>query len=73
VPRSIEDPSLACHEANVTGFVNLPAATTDNPTALNQVYNVAVAERATLNELFRVREGLGKAMGWYLRSLSRQA
>lgn len=102
--------------------VNLLAATTEEPAALNQVYNVAVAERTTLNELFelerallmehfprvrecrpryrefregdvrhsqadiskarnllgyepthRVREGLKEAMGWYLRSLSRQA
>ena len=101
---------------------NLLAASTGNPAALNQIYNVAVAERTTLNELFelerallaghfpevrdcrpryrefregdvrhsqadiskarkllgytpthRVREGLGEAMGWYLRSLSRQA
>jgi len=101
---------------------NLLAATTENAAALNQIYNVAVAERTTLNELFelerallaghfpevrncrpryrefregdvrhsqadiskarkllgyapthRVREGLGEAMGWYLRSLSRQA
>jgi UDP-N-acetylglucosamine/UDP-N-acetyl-alpha-D-glucosaminouronate 4-epimerase len=100
---------------------NLLAATTGNPAALNQVYNVAVAERTTLNQLFelerelliehfpqvrecrphyrefregdvrhsladiskarkllgyspthRVREGLKEAMGWYLRSLSRQ-
>jgi UDP-N-acetylglucosamine 4-epimerase len=102
--------------------VNLLAATTDDPDALNQVYNVAVAERTTLNELFelerallmehfprvrecrpryrefregdvrhsqadiskarkllgyapthRVGEGLKEAMGWYIRSLSRQA
>jgi UDP-N-acetylglucosamine 4-epimerase len=101
---------------------NLLAATTEDPAALNQIYNVAVAERTTLNELFelerallrehfpqvrdwrpryrefregdvrhsqadiskarkllgytpthRVREGLEEAMGWYLRSLSRQA
>jgi UDP-N-acetylglucosamine 4-epimerase len=100
---------------------NLLAATTDNTEAMNQVYNVAVAERTTLNELFelqrallmekfprvrdcrpsyrdfregdvrhsqadiskarnllgyvpthRVREGLVEAMGWYIRSLSRQ-
>jgi len=101
---------------------NLLAATTENPAALNQVYNVAVAERTTLNELFelerallmeqfprvrecrpryrafrdgdvrhsqadiskartllgyapthRIGEGLTEAMGWYIRSLSRQA
>lgn len=31
---------------------NLLAATTDNPVAANQVYNVAVGDRTTLNELF---------------------
>jgi UDP-N-acetylglucosamine 4-epimerase len=31
---------------------NLLAATTDNPDAVNQVYNIAVGERTTLNELF---------------------
>ena len=31
---------------------NLLAATTDNPEAKNQVYNVAVGDRTTLNELF---------------------
>jgi UDP-N-acetylglucosamine 4-epimerase len=30
---------------------NLLAATTENPAALNQVYNVAVSGRTTLNEL----------------------
>jgi UDP-N-acetylglucosamine 4-epimerase len=37
---------------------NLLAATTDNPEALNQVYNVAVAERTTLNELFDLEREL---------------
>jgi UDP-N-acetylglucosamine 4-epimerase len=31
---------------------NLLAATTQNPQALNQVYNVAVGDRTTLNELY---------------------
>jgi len=31
---------------------NLLAATTDNQDAVNQVYNVAVGERTTLNQLF---------------------
>jgi UDP-N-acetylglucosamine 4-epimerase len=31
---------------------NLLAATTPDPAALNQVYNVAVGERTSLNELF---------------------
>jgi UDP-N-acetylglucosamine 4-epimerase len=37
---------------------NLLAATTENPAALNQVYNVAVAERTTLNELFELERTL---------------
>jgi UDP-N-acetylglucosamine 4-epimerase len=37
---------------------NLLAATTDNPDALNQIYNVAVAERTTLNELFELEREL---------------
>lgn len=101
---------------------NLLAALAEDAAALNQVYNVAVAERTTLNELFelerallaehypqvrecsahyrefregdvrhsqadvskarkllgyapthRVGEGLREALGWYMRSLSRQA
>lgn len=32
--------------------VNLLAATTDNPKAENQIYNVAVGDRTSLNELF---------------------
>lgn len=38
---------------------NLLAATTSNQNALNQVYNVAVGERTTLNDLYRlIRNGL---------------
>ena len=37
---------------------NLLAATTDNAEALNQIYNVAVAERTTLNELFELERAL---------------
>ena len=37
---------------------NLLAATTDNPGALNQLFNVAVAERTTLNELFGLEREL---------------
>ena len=37
---------------------NLLAATTDNEAALNQVYNVAVGDRTTLNELYRILKGL---------------
>jgi UDP-N-acetylglucosamine 4-epimerase len=42
-----------CFIANVVQ-ANLLAATTTNPGAANQVYNVAVGERTTLNELFLV-------------------
>jgi len=38
---------------------NLLAATATHPDALNQVYNVAVGQRTTLNDLFRlIRDGL---------------
>jgi UDP-N-acetylglucosamine 4-epimerase len=37
---------------------NLLAATAEDPHALNQVYNVAVAERTTLNELFELQRAL---------------
>lgn len=38
---------------------NILAATTDNPDAVDQVYNVAVGDRTTLNELFEsIRVGL---------------
>ena len=37
---------------------NLLAATTDNPEAVNQLYNIAVAERTTLNELFELERAL---------------
>jgi len=40
-----------CYVANVVQ-ANLSAATTENPEAANQVYNVAVGERTTLNQLF---------------------
>jgi UDP-N-acetylglucosamine/UDP-N-acetylgalactosamine 4-epimerase len=40
-----------CFIANVVQ-ANLLAATTVNPEALNQVYNVAVGDRTTLNELY---------------------
>ena len=40
---------------------NILAATTDNEKALNQVYNVAVGDRTTLNQLFElIRAGLTK-------------
>ena len=38
--------------------MNLLAAIAEDPAALNQVYNVAVAERTTLNELFELERAL---------------
>lgn len=47
-----------CYIAN-TVQANLLAATTEDPAAVNQVYNVAVGERTSLNELFElIRAGL---------------
>ena len=40
-----------CYIKN-TMQINILAATTDNDEALNQIYNVAVGDRTTLNELF---------------------
>ena len=49
-----------CFIANAVQ-ANLLAATTDNTEALNQIYNVAVGERTTLNDLFRlIRDGLAQ-------------
>jgi UDP-N-acetylglucosamine 4-epimerase len=45
-----------CFIANVVQ-ANLLAATAANPDALNQAYNIALGERTTLNELFRVIQG----------------
>ena len=47
-----------CYVANAVQ-ANVRAALTDNPAALNQVYNVAVGGRTTLNELHRL---LGEAL-----------
>jgi len=46
-----------CYVEN-TIQANLLCATTDDPAALNQVYNVAVAECTTLNELFGLERAL---------------
>jgi UDP-N-acetylglucosamine 4-epimerase len=47
-----------CYIANAVQ-ANLLAATTESPEAVNQVYNVAVGERTSLNELFEaIRAGL---------------
>ena len=40
---------------------NIRALFTTNPEALNRIYNVAVGERVTVNELFRVIAGLLKS------------
>jgi UDP-N-acetylglucosamine 4-epimerase len=41
---------------------NLLAATTDDPAAVNQVYNVAVDDRTSLNRLFEIlRDDSGRA------------
>lgn len=42
-----------CFVANVVQ-ANLRAATTENPKALNQIYNIAASKRTTLNELFEL-------------------
>jgi UDP-N-acetylglucosamine 4-epimerase len=42
-----------CYVANAVE-ANLLAATVENPDAVNQVYNIAVGERTTLNELFEL-------------------
>lgn len=46
-----------CYVANAVQ-ANLRAALADNPQALNRVYNVAVGERTSLNELFEVVRSL---------------
>jgi UDP-N-acetylglucosamine 4-epimerase len=46
-----------CFIANVVQ-ANLLAATTPNPEAVNQSYNIAVGERTTLNELFHLLQNL---------------
>lgn len=49
-----------CFVANAVQ-ANLLAATTDNDAALDQVYNVAVGDRTSLNEMFhRLRDGLAQ-------------
>jgi UDP-N-acetylglucosamine 4-epimerase len=40
-----------CYIEN-TVQINLLAATTDNPKAVNQIYNVAVGDRTTLNQIY---------------------
>jgi UDP-N-acetylglucosamine 4-epimerase len=51
-----------CFVANVIQ-ANLLAATTQEPEALNQIYNVALGDRTTLNELFHmIRERVGRTL-----------
>ncbi len=45
-----------CYVANVVQ-ANLRAATVENHSALNQVYNVAAGERTALNQLFEIIRG----------------
>jgi UDP-N-acetylglucosamine 4-epimerase len=45
-----------CYIKNVVQ-INLLAATTETPEAFNQVYNVAVGDRTTLNTLFAILRG----------------
>jgi UDP-N-acetylglucosamine 4-epimerase len=49
-----------CFVANVVQ-ANLLAATTQSAQAVNEVYNVALGERTTLNELFRLLQGALRA------------
>ena len=46
-----------CYVANAVQ-ANLLAGTADAPSALNQVYNIAVGERTTLNQLFELQREL---------------
>src|SRR5262249_32731168 len=46
-----------CYVENAVQVTLLPATTAD-PAAINQVYNVAVADRTTLNELFEMQRDL---------------
>ena len=46
-----------CYVENVVQ-ANILSATTTNPDAINQVYNVAVHERTTLNQLFDMQRNL---------------
>ncbi|MSP52959.1 MAG: Vi polysaccharide biosynthesis UDP-N-acetylglucosaminuronic acid C-4 epimerase TviC [Gammaproteobacteria bacterium] len=49
-----------CFIANVVQ-ANILAATTTNPEAINQIYNVALGDRTTLNELFKlIRDRVAK-------------
>ncbi len=57
-----------CYIANAVQ-ANLLAATVDSPEAVNQVYNVAVGDRTTLNDLFRAIRDLLAERFPHLREL----
>jgi UDP-N-acetylglucosamine 4-epimerase len=57
-----------CFVANVVQ-ANLLAATTQNPAALNQVYNIAAANRTTLNQLFELLRSRLKPRFSHLKEL----
>jgi UDP-N-acetylglucosamine 4-epimerase len=57
-----------CYIANAVQ-ANLLAATVERPEAIDQVYNVAVGERTTLNDLFRVIRDLLTERFPHLREL----
>jgi UDP-N-acetylglucosamine 4-epimerase len=51
-----------CYVENVIQ-ANLLAARTNNPTAINQIYNVAVGERTTLNQLHQyIKNNISESM-----------
>ena len=57
-----------CYVDNVVQ-ANLLAATADDPAAVNQVYNIAVGNRTTLNELFALVRSLLEPICPHVRSL----
>lgn len=58
-----------CYVANAVQ-ANIVAGTTNNPAALNQVYNVAVGERTTLNQLYEAQRALLVGQFPHLKDLS---
>lgn len=55
-----------CYVANAVQ-ANILAATAENPDALNQIYNIAVSDRTTLNELFEAERALLEQQFAWLR------
>jgi UDP-N-acetylglucosamine 4-epimerase len=60
-----------CYVANAVQ-ANLLAATAENPGALNQIYNIAVSERTTLNQLFEAARVLLEGQHPWLRDFRPQ-